>query len=84
MATHTFSRPRVDSSHASVHFSEACSVLLDAGGHSAASPVRDQAFDSRVPQDALKGAKGAVAALGLEVGAGILLCGFWLVWHLIR
>ena len=84
MATHTSPQAHVDASYASVHLADAGSVFLAAAAYSATSPSREQAHDRPVPQDALNGAKGAVAALGLEVGAAICLCGCWLVWHLVR
>jgi hypothetical protein len=67
-----------------MYIADAYSGFFPANSQTAASPVLKKVVDTPVPEDALNGAKGAVAALGVEIASAIFLYGLWLVWHLIR
>jgi hypothetical protein len=75
---------RFEGSHPSMYIADACASFFPATSTTAASPVSSLPNDIRVPQDALNGAKGAVAALGVEVASAIFLYGLWLIWHVVR
>ena len=73
-----------EGAHPSMYIADAYTGFFPANSQAAASPVLKPGADTPVPQDALNGAKGAVAALGVEVASAIFLYGLWLVWHVIR
>jgi hypothetical protein len=73
-----------EGSHPSMYISDALTGFLPATSQPTATAVPRQPVDLRVPKDALSGAKGVIVALGLEIGAAMLLYSVWLIWHLIR
>ena len=73
-----------EGTHPSMYLAGPYVGFLPATPQSAVSHVPQLPIDLGVPQDALNGAKGAVAAIGVEIGPAIFLYGLWLIWHLLR
>jgi hypothetical protein len=67
-----------------MYIADAYAGFFPATPKTAASRVPQLPIDLGVPNDALNGAKGAVAALGVEIASAIFLYGLWLIWHLVR
>jgi hypothetical protein len=74
-------RKQYDGSHPTMYIVDAYAGFFPDAQAAVASP---RPIQVRVPEDALNGAKGAVAALGVEFASAIFLFGAWLIWHLIR
>lgn len=83
MATPALGQIKVESSHASLQFTDAYSGFLPASLQSAAPPSTQEAGNLYVsPKAALSCAKGALTALGLETAAVLCLYGIWQLWRL--
>ena len=93
MATRALIQAKVERSHASMRFSEIYSTAMRfAEIYSGPLPaIRESKASNSTPQKAddayvssaaaLRGAKGALMALGAEAAAALCLFGLWWFWH---
>ena len=83
MATPALMQTKAELSHASMRFAEIYSGPLPAipvsKAPASAPPKADDVYESSVA--ALRGAKGALMALGAEATAALCLLGLWWLWH---
>ncbi len=82
MGIQALKQTKTDQSHASMQFAEIYSGPLPASPQCeapASAPKADAVYVSSVA--ALRGAKGALMALGAEAAGALCFLGLWWLWH---